>query len=357
MNELADLVRLSRFAGERFDLVQAGGGNASIKTADGFMTIKASGVSMSDMNLHHGHTTLNVAALHQIFAEAPSLQAMSRAVRDRVVCERIAHAGKPGTPRPSIETLLHAVLGKFVLHTHPLAVNMIACRKDWQTVFRSIFPESILVEYHTPGLDLALALCARLRETPEASRSETTLIFLQQHGMIVSSEDSEGVLQTTEAVTDRLERWLAVDLSAYRIVSDVSRYVNRLADEPRVSYLSQDEELRRLLDERPELFDTRPFCPDMAVYNGPAIHRTDKLSDVDGLMAYVRRYGELPRVIVHKSEIFLVATSLRKAREMESVLKFHLLVLKHSPPPINSLDDSEIAYLGNWEAEQYRRKL
>src|ERR1700736_252952 len=48
MAEITDLIQLSRFAGERFDLVQSSAGNASLRT-DTSLWIKASGVAMSDV--------------------------------------------------------------------------------------------------------------------------------------------------------------------------------------------------------------------------------------------------------------------------------------------------------------------
>ena len=162
----------------------------------------------------------------------------------------------------------------------------------------------------------------------------------------------------TEEVTQHLEHRLGIDLGAYRLVSSVSRYVNRLADVPQVSYLSRDGELRELLHERPELFDIKPFCPDMVVYNGPAIHRTDDLTDVEGLQAYLSFYGDLPRVIVYKGEIFLVAANLRKARERWRAYSSFISLSSniHRSLSIRSAIPRSPT-LGTGRAERYRRKI
>ena len=49
MNELENFILMSKYAGERFDIVQAGGGNSSVKLEDGSMLIKASGFSLSEI--------------------------------------------------------------------------------------------------------------------------------------------------------------------------------------------------------------------------------------------------------------------------------------------------------------------
>lgn len=46
---LNHLTTISRRIGERFDLVQTGDGNTSLKDTDGSLYIKASGVRLSDI--------------------------------------------------------------------------------------------------------------------------------------------------------------------------------------------------------------------------------------------------------------------------------------------------------------------
>ena len=49
MIEIKKFIDISKYAGERFDLIQAGGGNSSIKLDNGQMIIKASGYLLSDI--------------------------------------------------------------------------------------------------------------------------------------------------------------------------------------------------------------------------------------------------------------------------------------------------------------------
>ena len=52
---LTDLIRISNLVGKDPALVQGGGGNTSVKTADGkYMFIKASGTALKDMNATQG---------------------------------------------------------------------------------------------------------------------------------------------------------------------------------------------------------------------------------------------------------------------------------------------------------------
>ena len=60
MNEIKDLVDISKYAGERFDLIQAGGGNSSVKLENGEMLIKASGFILSDMDENNGYSRVDI---------------------------------------------------------------------------------------------------------------------------------------------------------------------------------------------------------------------------------------------------------------------------------------------------------
>ena len=66
MSEINDLVEISKYAGERFDLVQAGGGNSSVKFENGEMIIKASGFLLSDVNEDSGYSRVYTNQIAQI---------------------------------------------------------------------------------------------------------------------------------------------------------------------------------------------------------------------------------------------------------------------------------------------------
>ena len=66
MDELSDFVQISRYAGERFDLVQAGGGNSSVKLDNDEMLIKASGFLLSEVTKDRGFSTVDTKKVANI---------------------------------------------------------------------------------------------------------------------------------------------------------------------------------------------------------------------------------------------------------------------------------------------------
>ncbi|MBL7154869.1 MAG: class II aldolase/adducin family protein, partial [Phycisphaerae bacterium] len=68
MNQaLADLIKISRDTGGDPTLVQGGGGNTSVKTADGeYMYIKASGTALKDMSANVGWRRLRLETARSV---------------------------------------------------------------------------------------------------------------------------------------------------------------------------------------------------------------------------------------------------------------------------------------------------
>ncbi|MBF0508712.1 MAG: class II aldolase [Deltaproteobacteria bacterium] len=357
MKDVAEFVGMSKYAGERFDLVQAGGGNSSVKTDNDIMLIKASGVALSEVELDRGFARVRLGPLLDLITANAASQGPTPSGREALAAQVVRTATSNETARASIETLMHAILGKYVLHTHPIAVNILTAKPDWQEILGPLFPEAVLVPYRTPGIELALALYDRLRDRKISNDGRPVTAFLQNHGLIISADTAAKATATTEAVIQRIERHLNLNFDAYKLVSRISGYINRQTDSPRICHQSDDPELLNLWRANPDTRATRPFCPDMLVYNGEAPLVVDDLNQDQPLAAYMAEYGGPPRVVVFRDRVFFVAPNLRKAREMESVFKFHLIVTNHLNGAVNYLSPEEIEHLRRLESEQYRQKL
>ena len=357
MSELEEFVQISRFAGQRFDLVQAGGGNSSVKLGDGSLLIKASGFALSEVGPGVGNVRLNNAKIVAILRDPLGLGGgkEERDVRSQALLR--AAQVEPG-PKPSIETFLHALLYRHTLHTHPLVVNAITCRPDWESILIGLFPEALCVKYQTPGIELALELQLQLAHAdPEGTRPLPNLVFLQNHGLIVSYDDPDEVIRRTEEVLVRLEAFLKVDMKAHKHVTALSRHLETLTREPLIVFRSRDRELARLAKLAAPEWLQGQFCPDGFVFGG---YRTVRLGSTDDLSPIDRYYTEFkkpPKVLLLDGEVYLVSSSLRKAREVEDVFSFHLQVLELAGPMVNYLSGEELQYLATWESEKYREKL
>ncbi|MDG0794539.1 class II aldolase/adducin family protein [Cohnella ginsengisoli] len=357
MNELKQLIQMSKYAGERLDLIQAGGGNSSVKFEDGTMAIKASGFLLSDLSENRGYSIVNNQLVTSIM-ESPQIVASE----DKKSKESISNTLLKDTIltpdfRPSIETYLHALLAKYTLHTHPIAVNALTALPDWEERLLNIFgPDILLVEYDTPGIELALRLKKRYEVYMQTHSIKPSIVFLQNHGLIASSDSFEDIQKITEEVTERLEHYLGTSFARYRNVNKVSKAVNRIHGSDRIAYLSEDRIIQEMLASPSPLLSHTPYFPDGLVFLGYKVVQTDWDELDHKIELYIQKYMEEPKAIVIEGSMYLIAANVRKAKEMEDVLKLHLLAIQLSPGIVHTLPLDELKYLGNWEAEKFRQK-
>ena len=357
MNEIRNLISISRYAGERFDLIQAGGGNTSVKFPNGQMQIKASGMHLTDMCELNGIAKIDNGKI-KIFLEDVGLKVLSKRERARKAQEVVDEASFTPEIKASIETFLHVLTLKYTLHTHPIVINIVACRKDWRESFLQLFPNALCVSYETPGVDLAM----RIKEEIENNKNDVSeipkIIFLQNHGLIISSNNVKETKALTDKVVLDIEKYLGVDYSAYRMTNQVSELINSILNEKKIAYLSSDSFIMEVLAKDESSFFLPPFCPDKLVYCGASCVKLKKLQDQGSIKEYIVEHGNYPRVVLYNDLIFFIADSIRKAKEIEDVLKFHLItVTNNEGKRVNYLTESEIQYLNNWDAEKYRQKL
>lgn len=358
MTEIEKLVRLSNYAGERFDLVQAGGGNASVKLDDGQMIIKASGFLLSEVDSEKGYSRVVTSEVLSILDNKDVLKLSDKRERDRLSSMLLQKHIIGSSARPSIETFMHALLPRYTLHTHPLVVNAITCRKNWAAILAALFKDrAAYIEYRTPGLELALELRKAVKHLEKSAGAVPGIFFLRNHGLIVSSDQYDDVRKITEDVLAIIEGFLGVDMNGYKLTNSVSALINALSDTTYLAYLSFDAGLSRLILEKRELFRAMPFCPDGLVYCGMQPLEIENLDDPSPFIRYRKEHFELPRVVLYNDHLFFIARSLKKAREIEEVFKFHIMSLDLAGDDVTYLSEQELCYLGNWEAEQYRRKL
>ena len=122
---LADLIKISNATGKDPALVLGGGGNTSVKTADGkYMYIKASGTALKDMDARLGWRRLRIDSVLSILQDK-SIVKLDAIKRETEVVNRLLLSCDDDVTsgaRPSVESHLHALLDTHVIHLHPLVV-------------------------------------------------------------------------------------------------------------------------------------------------------------------------------------------------------------------------------------------
>lgn len=207
--EGSDFLKLCAYLSSRPDLVQGSGGNISIKLGKARMLIKASGVAFFEITGGRGVAMVDygkVADFFRIPAEGRPLEALEAGYDSAVSASII---GKSGT-RPSLETGFHAFLGRVVCHTHPVMVNAIACLSGWEGIIRELIPKSencLFVGYFNPGYSLAREVALRVGQHERENGSKPEIIFLKNHGLIVSAGSVGKAMSETDRVASLFEAY------------------------------------------------------------------------------------------------------------------------------------------------------
>lgn len=289
---LIKLENISKYCGMRFDLVQAGGGNTSFKY-NNLLFVKASGYNLSEITKNDGYVVLynNIKLL------------------------------KYRNKKESIETPLHLNLFNYIIHLHPIQVNNILINKNAKEILKKIFSNILIIDYKIPGIELA----------NEINKYWTgqKIIFLLNHGLIVTSNNYNEILPIIEDILLKCEKYSSINMDKYKNTTLISKKYNNS-----IVYYSDIKLPEKLFNTNP---DKIVFCGDK-IYN------------------YNDNYEFIPKIVKYENNTYLLAKSLKKCKEIEDVLRANIL-LQNNCDNINELNKSDIEFINNWELEKYRFNL
>ncbi len=205
LNALDLLVYTTRLIGEESNLVLWGGGNSSVKV-DGIdhvgiklpvLWIKGSGADMKTMT-RKNFTPLRLNDLLNLS------QREHMTDEDMVAYQRCCMLD-PTSPKPSIETLLHAFLpAKYIYHTHADAICTLTDTANGNAIISEVFQGAVsTVPYVRPGFELA-------KRVREAFTREPTIdgIILEKHGLVTWGSSSQDAYKKTIALVSKAEQWI-----------------------------------------------------------------------------------------------------------------------------------------------------
>ena len=203
---LASLVYRSRLLGADRSVANIYGGNTSVKSRERdhlyreveVLWVKGSGSDLASV------TEKNFAGLK--LEEVLPLMDRSSMTDEEMVAHLQRSLFHPDSPRPSIETLLHAfVKAKHVDHTHPDAILSIASSVNGPDVAREIYGERALwVDYVRPGFALAKRIADAQRKNPDLE-----CVIMAKHGLVTWGETSKECYGNTIRIISEAEAYLS----------------------------------------------------------------------------------------------------------------------------------------------------
>ena len=341
-------MKLSGIAGSRADYVQGGGGNTSVKLADGTMAIKASGFCLKDIRMDNGYALLDGAALRDFyrthnpedFADCEAAGAACTKENGKIL------AGVPQL-RPSVEAGFHSILKTYVLHTHSVYANLAACAVGGRAVAEKAFDGAPYswgwVDYQNPGAKLAFAIRDEMDRVEKETGKVPSVILMQNHGIIVHDDDAMTTLAIHADANVRLAAQFGLAENAFPAVSvkELAGGVY-MADTP---YLKQ--QLKDCAYTQEQLL-CEPLYPDQMVFlvgtyfqNQASIEEGQAVSNTaNGELVMRMGAGKAQTLAETMTTIFFIMETIQKAGYQ-----------------VSTMNDAARDFISNWESEKYRKSM
>lgn len=337
-----ELSYISKCSGQTEELVQAGGGNTSVKLDGRYMLIKASGFQLTEVTEDSGFSVVDCKKI----AEAFALETSPDDSKEQEILSASLAEGK----KPSIETFLHSVTDAYTIHTHPLGVNILTALSGGMDALKELFPEAAFVDYATPGIKLAK------KYYEEMKRRKANTVFLKNHGLIVSADSADKALRLQDETVIKVNSCLKRDSLPYVRNMKLFYALNKL-DSSLTAYRAASPAVLEAVKRSGGEWSFR-FSPDCIVYLGKKFFTVSDKDSLDKeLEKFCAGYG-IPKVIIFGDSVFIAAPTVRKAKEIESLLDFTAEIYLHSPDgKWDCLPEKEADFLLNWDSEKYRRNI
>lgn len=324
--------------GHRQDYFPGTGGNVSLKFDDGSMFIKASGKRISHMKEDEGVVSLSYQALREYFhtvlphekGEEESSQLISSLV----------HAESIG--RPSIETGFHTLLPYAVIHSHSVYVNMFACSSAFEQMADTLFLGSstpyLSIAYAKPGYHLTHLFLDKVRRLSARPK----VIFMKNHGVVVSASTMEDAIMLHEDVNDRIMKYFGFTTDDYPKGS-----LFHLDD---TCSVSKSTFLHQFVKNNIEIFERINeyiLFPDLTVFCQDILVTEDATS--------------IAKIVINKHTGEIIYNTAKKEAHCieENLIAFAFLytyMKEHHLTPVY-ISEKEADSIRNMEQEKYRRML
>lgn len=372
---LNELIEISRFYGKSNDYVIAGGGNTSFKD-DTTIWIKASGQALSTLT-EEGLVALDRNKLHVISTNRYSENTSEREEQVKNDMFKSIHDADRNK-RPSVETSLHEIIRyKYVVHLHPTLINGLLCSRSAKNSTLKIFGESLLfVPYIDPGYTLFKKLESEIISYREKNGKDPQVIFLENHGSFVSADTTDEIKKIYEDILSKISATVPpvgeVSDLAYNPVLDKALPALRMllsGDQPAVVRHRHNSMIAMYYQNQQEFLKiSHPLTPDIIVYCKTHFMFVEHSASAEKIVESIKyqlpkfrnEFGYSPKILVIKNMgAFCFADSVAAADASLDVYE-DLVRISHYAIQwggIKYLTPEQVAFIDQWEVENYRRKV
>lgn len=339
-NTIKELIEISQYAGNRADYTQGGGGNTSVKNEEkGLMLIKASGYRLKDIDESTAFVAVDRKKIYDYYASVDlSVEKDYEKESAEVSKSSIVELDGIKTLRPSVEVGFHAILKKYVVHTHSVYANILTCSMEGEKIANEIFAGKdygfIFLPYINPGFELTLAMKKAIDGYAGKTGKYPEVIFMKNHGLVVDSDRLDRVKAINTDVNETIRKRFGLK-DDFRAVTLVKQGESFLSETPIVNAFVKANGLTK------DFLDEYPLYPDQLVY-------------LNNILQFS------PEKLVVKGDKVYYNTDEKQATTLEETLSAYLFVItavKNAGLTISKMSEKEVYFINHWEAEKYRRSV
>tara|TARA_B100000900_G_scaffold206639_2_gene175218 strand:+ start:67 stop:1146 length:1080 start_codon:yes stop_codon:yes gene_type:complete len=342
--EFIKFLEFSKEVGLDSSMVQAAGGNTSIKLGD-TMWVKASGKWLMNACSEEIMVPVKTSKVKSILKnEGPNDEELI----NKTICD-----DSNTNLRPSVETPLHAALDfKYVLHTHDVNIISFAILKNSKIKLDELLRgfKWKFIPYIKPGIELSKLLL-------QIKSREDNVFILQNHGLIVCGDDLDEIKKLNLKIRDCLQNELnkniiikSEDNNNFEINLNNTQY--KILNEDYAFDLANNKSWLKKIS-------LGAFLPDVLIFLGPKILQIKP--DEKKLSFKLNKLSKLSLpfnscIILSGYGVIIRKDSLNGTIEMIKLL-YELMHRVPEEEELEYFNDGQVLSLLNWEAEHYRQKI
>ena len=345
---LENFTRVSTAVGARADYVQGGGGNTSAKLHNGMMAIKASGYCLKDIRPDKAYAVLNYDALRKFYygSNPSDFEDVEKAGSEQAKLNTQVIEGLQSL-RPSVEAGFHSILDTYVAHSHSVYANLCTCAQELADIAARALEGADYtwgyVSYVDPGARLTFSIRDELKRVEDETGRRPAAIFMQNHGLIVHSDDPEECIRIHTDVNDRIARAFGLENGCFPQVT-----MEDVGDGLCVAKCDYLTEAMKSGEFTEKFMLESPLYPDQLVF-------------LTGSFAFgTGTPGEGMALCNPETGTVTFNMPVSKAQVIAETLCCIAFIVKNIAQngyTLSTLGEKAKSFIANWESEKYRKSL
>jgi rhamnose utilization protein RhaD (predicted bifunctional aldolase and dehydrogenase) len=272
------------------------------------------------------------------------------------------------------------MLGKCVIHLHPVAVLSYACARNGKAELEKLFKNfefsspPLWVPYVHPGFALAGRIAKLNSDYQNRFGRKPAVLFLQKHGLLISADSPNAALRLLRSIINRCAGKLKWPRAAktkppnQQIIAEMKLRIRDALYEATGRYAAishfYDDEIAAFWRQKnaQKLLSPSALTPDELLYaNGPPMWVEDCNSRkiARRLTSRIRKAKTPPVAFLVKGAGLFVAAADKIAPAVRDIVKNSFVIRTNASRlgGILTLNYAEQDFINRWEADAFRKKL